>query len=580
MPPAARLGDQHACPAHVGGPVVAGSATVKIGGQPAARVGDQSSCGGSRDTIVQGAPTVFIEGRPAARAGDRCAHSGVIVTGLPTVIIGNDGGGAGGGTAAGGAAKGADAAKDAASSSAAISGTPVQGKVVTALVSLARQLAGAGGAESPGLLQSIATALEVALARGDTAAVAAGISRLQQAMQQKGDKAAAGEADAAGAAGAATPELGWQSGPAAPQPPPREIAVVDGRISINGRFTGLHAISEFDLIELQAAGRTDTVVQRLVTASAAGRNCVRVFCMYANRRGRLSPWTTPGYWTAVDQVIKRLTAYGLVGEFVLLADCDRGADGSGGVMPGWTDRLSFTREAGTFFKGKPVIACGMYEPPAGESYERLADAMRGFRDASAGTVPFAVADAGAAAAPRDLADTGASIAAAHRADSPSDGRYRGWIDGIWRLTGGPGAAYPYYTQSMEFGAGAGRETDPEAAVAAAAVCAAGQQGFCYHHIAADDRATPGLDLCRMATMIPQSPDFLPFAAGDAGSPIVRVADQDFPGGAIRGCSNGTEVWAVGYAKKLPRAPRVEWRGLTPQVIWRGDRVILWRGSLT
>src|SRR5687767_13226395 len=91
MPPAARVGDQHACPSHTGGPVLAGSSTVKIGGQPAARVGDQSSCGGARDTIVQGASTVFIDGRPAARAGDRCAHSGVVVTGMPTVIIGNVG---------------------------------------------------------------------------------------------------------------------------------------------------------------------------------------------------------------------------------------------------------------------------------------------------------------------------------------------------------------------------------------------------------------------------------------------------------------------------------------------------------
>lgn len=92
MPPAARVGDQHACPAgsHVGGPVSApGSATVVIGGQPAARVGDHAHCAGPPDQIVQGSPTVFIDGRQAARVGDPCGHAGMIVTGCSTVIIGD-----------------------------------------------------------------------------------------------------------------------------------------------------------------------------------------------------------------------------------------------------------------------------------------------------------------------------------------------------------------------------------------------------------------------------------------------------------------------------------------------------------
>ena len=92
MPPAARVGDQHACPAgsHVGGPVSApGSATVFIGGQPAARAGDHAQCAGPPDQIAQGSPTVFIDGRPAARVGDPCGHAGMIVTGCSTVIIGD-----------------------------------------------------------------------------------------------------------------------------------------------------------------------------------------------------------------------------------------------------------------------------------------------------------------------------------------------------------------------------------------------------------------------------------------------------------------------------------------------------------
>src|SRR5207249_6739210 len=131
------------------------------------------------------------------------------------------------------------------------------------------------------------------------------------------------------------------------------------RLIVNGGFAGIHAISEIDLIDVQAGGRVEQVVQRLIAACTAGRNCARIFCMYDNVHGELSPWTTPGYWTAIDALIKRLAAYGMFGEFVLFADCDRRPDGSGGVMPSWDDRRAFVREAGQFFKGKPVIVNGM-----------------------------------------------------------------------------------------------------------------------------------------------------------------------------------------------------------------------------
>lgn len=94
MPPAARVGDNHTCPMftgwtpHVGGPVISGSPTVIICGQPAARVGDPLTCVGPPDSIVQGSGTVFINGLPAARLGDKTAHGGVIVVGAPTVMIG------------------------------------------------------------------------------------------------------------------------------------------------------------------------------------------------------------------------------------------------------------------------------------------------------------------------------------------------------------------------------------------------------------------------------------------------------------------------------------------------------------
>lgn len=85
----------HVCPMvtgtvpHVGGPVMPpGSPTVLIGGMPAARVGDVCLCTGPPDTIAKGSATVLIGGMPAARMGDSTAHGGIIVAGLPTVMIG------------------------------------------------------------------------------------------------------------------------------------------------------------------------------------------------------------------------------------------------------------------------------------------------------------------------------------------------------------------------------------------------------------------------------------------------------------------------------------------------------------
>jgi uncharacterized Zn-binding protein involved in type VI secretion len=45
-------------------------------------------CVGPPDVIALGSFTVFIGGMMAARIGDMTVHGGVIVMGLPTVIIG------------------------------------------------------------------------------------------------------------------------------------------------------------------------------------------------------------------------------------------------------------------------------------------------------------------------------------------------------------------------------------------------------------------------------------------------------------------------------------------------------------
>ena len=93
--PAARMGDMHICPMvtvlvpHVGGPVLAPCApNVLIGGQPAARLGDIAVCVGPPDVVAMGSPIVLINGQPAARMMDPTAHGGMIVMGMPTVLIG------------------------------------------------------------------------------------------------------------------------------------------------------------------------------------------------------------------------------------------------------------------------------------------------------------------------------------------------------------------------------------------------------------------------------------------------------------------------------------------------------------
>lgn len=109
--PAARITDFHACPMvtpglppipHVGGPIIMGSPTVFTGKLPQARVGDQAVCVGPPDVIVMGSTGVFVNKMPAARMGDQTAHGGMIAVGLPTVLIGEMGGGAGGGGGSGG----------------------------------------------------------------------------------------------------------------------------------------------------------------------------------------------------------------------------------------------------------------------------------------------------------------------------------------------------------------------------------------------------------------------------------------------------------------------------------------------
>jgi len=79
---------------HVGGPEISGSPNVIVGFQPQGRVGDTLICVPATDKVAMGSPTVLVNNKMAARMGDPTVHGGVLVTGCPTVIIGQAGQGA------------------------------------------------------------------------------------------------------------------------------------------------------------------------------------------------------------------------------------------------------------------------------------------------------------------------------------------------------------------------------------------------------------------------------------------------------------------------------------------------------
>lgn len=100
--PVGRVQDMHICPMqtpavvpipHVGGPVAGpGALSVMAGGVPVSVMGDFAVCAGPPDTMPSGSATVFAEGRSVVRITDMSAHGGVILVGLPTVMVGDSGG--------------------------------------------------------------------------------------------------------------------------------------------------------------------------------------------------------------------------------------------------------------------------------------------------------------------------------------------------------------------------------------------------------------------------------------------------------------------------------------------------------
>jgi uncharacterized Zn-binding protein involved in type VI secretion len=91
MPPAARQGDPTGHP----GLVASGNPTVLIGNQPAATMSDLHTCmmpppAGPHGTapFARGSATVTIGGSPALRMGDTSGCGAPVTFGFPTVTIG------------------------------------------------------------------------------------------------------------------------------------------------------------------------------------------------------------------------------------------------------------------------------------------------------------------------------------------------------------------------------------------------------------------------------------------------------------------------------------------------------------
>lgn len=90
FPKAARLGDAHLCPQHMGKDIISNVApTILIEGKPAARITSKMTCiGGPLDTVAIGEPTVLMQGLDAARMLDGTEHGGLISQGAATVLVG------------------------------------------------------------------------------------------------------------------------------------------------------------------------------------------------------------------------------------------------------------------------------------------------------------------------------------------------------------------------------------------------------------------------------------------------------------------------------------------------------------
>jgi len=356
----------------------------------------------------------------------------------------------------------------------------------------------------------------------------------------------------------------WASNSPTPQPQPpippvkpvtalTPLRVESGRLRNDEGFLHWRGISEFSLVHLRRTAKAAEAEARMARAAGARRNGIRVLAMAANLFD-LRPGY-PGYWEAVDWVIAKAGALGLYTELVLFADAQT-------VMPSPADRSSFTQQMATLLRGRPTALPQLANEPFQNGWSSATDPqlleLAGLFSSNYDGRPFSIGD------PNDTVenpDTGAPlktdldalakrspVLVLHGERKPRDDRWAGWVDhlkGFDEIGVGHGTHYLIHDEPM--GAASAyqngrRDNRPLAHLAAQLVCAILGIGFTYHYIAEQDPATPGLDLCDVARVIPASPDYVFRNAGTAGACVTRFSGHD----KVRTCDNGREAWAVGY----------------------------------
>ncbi|MEN5300023.1 PAAR domain-containing protein [Brucella sp. TWI559] len=98
--PIALLGHNHICPRveivggvsvpHIGGPIISTQQVfVTVYGVPVTTISDKTICTGmgQPDEIRTGSSIASIQGKKIARIGDQCKHGGIIVQGIPWIIV-------------------------------------------------------------------------------------------------------------------------------------------------------------------------------------------------------------------------------------------------------------------------------------------------------------------------------------------------------------------------------------------------------------------------------------------------------------------------------------------------------------
>jgi hypothetical protein len=329
-------------------------------------------------------------------------------------------------------------------------------------------------------------------------------------------------------------------------PLPTSLRVESRRIRTEAGIWGWHGITEFDGIYLVLNGLENEWRRRLERAATCQRTGVRVLGMAKNLFA-LSP-AMPGYADAVRRMAELARDYGQNVELCAFADAQD-------VMPDPGTRLAFAYQVKGYCEAMPW----MFPSVANEAYKNgwSSSTDPALKELAKAMGALIVSDPPDLVTNPDTADplksdltllSGYSpILVIHAERKGKDTRFAAWVDhlkgfdevgqfgGCAKMHQEPMGAASVYQDGK-------RDNRPLAHLAASLVCATMGIGFTYHYIASQDDATPGLDLCAAARLIPQTPDYQFRNAGTGGAIVTSFDGYD----KIRCCDNGQTGYAVGY----------------------------------